>query len=578
MNKLTFTQLKKNSKKTLEGRVRYKLAVLGDCATQHLTTAIKGYAYEEGYGLEIFEADYNQIDIQVMDDQSQLYLFQPQSILIYMCIQKLYEDFCAMPSSQRTSFAEIMGEKIVNYWNSINQVTKVHILQFTFTYDNDNVFGNYALKTESSFSYQLIKLNHMLIEQALAFRNLFWIDLDMIQQKVGQSRFYDQRMYNIAKMPFTLEALPEVAKGVLDVVETLHGRLHKCVILDLDNTLWGGVIGDDGIENIQIGELGQGRAFTDFQRWLKELKNRGILLAVCSKNQEYIAKEPFISHPEMTLHLDDFVIFVANWQDKATNVQYIRDKLNIGIDSMVFVDDNPFERNLVRTAFPELTVPDLPEDPAQYVGYLKSLNLFETASFSDEDVGRTQQYRAEAKRESLKDTARSFQDYLKELEMTAWVKPFEKMYYSRIAQLTQRSNQFNLRTIRYTESEIEEIARNDDFLTLYFCLKDKFGDHGLIGVMILEKKSKEELFIQEWLMSCRVLKRGMEEFIINKVMEIAEEEGYQKVIGEYIPTQRNEMVKNLYSDFGFKCVGERTYEMTVKDYKLQKTYIEEKKR
>lgn len=577
MNKLTFTQLKKNSKKTLEGRVRYKLAVLGDCATQHLTTAIKGYAYEEGYGLEIFEADYNQIDIQVMDDQSQLYLFQPQSILIYMCIQKLYEDFCAMPSSQRTSFAEIMGEKIVNYWNSINQATKVHILQFTFTYDNDNVFGNYALKTESSFSYQLIKLNHMLIEQALAFRNLFWIDLDMIQQKVGQSRFYDQRMYNIAKMPFTLEALPEVAKGVLDVVQALHGRLHKCVILDLDNTLWGGIIGDDGIENIQIGELGQGRAFTDFQRWLKELKNRGILLAVCSKNQEYIAKEPFISHPEMTLHLDDFVIFVANWQDKATNVQYIRDKLNIGIDSMVFVDDNPFERNLVRTAFPELTVPDLPEDPAQYVGYLKSLNLFETASFSDEDVGRTQQYRAEAKRETLKDTARSFQDYLKELEMTAWVKPFEKMYYSRIAQLTQRSNQFNLRTIRYTESEIEEIARNDDFLTLYFCLKDKFGDHGLIGVMILEKKSKEELFIQEWLMSCRVLKRGMEEFIINKVIEIAGEEGYQKVIGEYIPTRKNEMVKNLYSDFGFKCVGERTYEMSVKDYKLQKTYIEEKR-
>lgn len=577
MNKLTFTQLKKNSKKTLEGRVRYKLAVLGDCATQHLTTAIKGYAYEEGYGLEIFEADYNQIDIQVMDDQSQLYLFQPQSILIYMCIQKLYEDFCAMPSSQRTSFAEIMGEKIVNYWNSINQATKVHILQFTFTYDNDNVFGNYALKTESSFSYQLIKLNHMLIEQALAFRNLFWIDLDMIQQKVGQSRFYDQRMYNIAKMPFTLEALPEVAKGVLDVVQALHGRLHKCVILDLDNTLWGGIIGDDGIENIQIGELGQGRAFTDFQRWLKELKNRGILLAVCSKNQEYIAKEPFISHPEMTLHLDDFVIFVANWQDKATNVQYIRDKLNIGIDSMVFVDDNPFERNLVRTAFPELTVPDLPEDPAQYVGYLKSLNLFETASFSDEDVGRTQQYRAEAKRETLKDTARSFQDYLKELEMTAWVKPFEKMYYSRIAQLTQRSNQFNLRTIRYTESEIEEIARNDDFLTLYFCLKDKFGDHGLIGVMILEKKSKEELFIQEWLMSCRVMKRGMEEFIINKVIEIAGEEGYQKVIGEYIPTRKNEMVKNLYSDFGFKCVGERTYEMSVKDYKLQKTYIEEKR-
>lgn len=578
MNKFIFTQLKKNSKKDPEWRIPYKLAILGDCATQHLNTAIKGYAYEEGYGLEVFEADYNQIDIQVMDEQSQLYSFRPQFILIYMCIQKLYEDFCATPNERRISFAEITSEKIVNYWDRINQVAKIHILQFTFTYDNDHVFGNYALKTESSFSYQLVKLNHMLMERALAFKNLFWIDLSSIQQKVGQDRFYDQRMYDIAKMPLTLEALPEVAKGVLDVMKAIHGQLHKCVILDLDNTLWGGVIGDDGIENIQIGELGQGHAFTDFQRWLKELKNRGILLAVCSKNQEHIAKEPFISHPEMELHLDDFAIFVANWQDKATNVQYIRDKLNIGMDSMVFVDDNPFERNLVRAAFPELTVPDLPEDPSQYVGYLKSLNLFETASFSDEDAGRTQQYRAEAKREILKDTVKSFEEYLKGLGMTAWVMPFEKIYYSRIAQLTQRSNQFNLRTVRYTESEVERIAKNNRFLTLYFCLRDKFGDHGLIGVVILEKESKEDLFIQEWLMSCRVLKRGMEEFIINKIMEIAEKEGYKKVIGEYIPTQKNEMVKNLYTDFGFTCVGGGMYEMAVKDYKYQKTYIEEEKK
>lgn len=213
MNKFIFTQLKKNSKKDPEWRIPYKLAILGDCATQHLNTAIKGYAYEEGYGLEVFEADYNQIDIQVMDEQSQLYSFRPQFILIYMCIQKLYEDFCATPNERRISFAEITSEKIVNYWDRINQVAKIHILQFTFTYDNDHVFGNYALKTESSFSYQLVKLNHMLMERALAFKNLFWIDLSSIQQKVGQDRFYDQRMYDIAKMPLTLEALPEVAKA-----------------------------------------------------------------------------------------------------------------------------------------------------------------------------------------------------------------------------------------------------------------------------------------------------------------------------------------------------------------------------
>lgn len=575
MSNYTFTQLKKNCKKNKDGRIPYKLAVLGDCATQHLAMAIEGYAYEQGYGLEIFEADYNQIDIQTMDKQSELYLFQPQSVLIYMCIQKLYEDFCAVPNSQRISFAETIHHKIVNYWKYISQASKVNILQVTFTYDNDNVFGNYALKTEHSFSYQLIKLNHLLIESALSFKNVFWVDLGMIQQKLKQTRLYDERMYCVAKMPFTLEALPEIAKGILDVIKAVCGQVKKCIILDLDNTLWGGVIGDDGMENIQIGELGQGHAFTAFQRWLKELKNRGVLLAVCSKNQENIAKEPFVSHPEMVLHLNDFAIFVANWQDKATNIGYIRDKLNIGMDSMVFVDDNSFERNLARIAFPELTVPELPEDPSQYLGYLESLNLFETASFSSEDAARTQQYRAEAKREILKDTLKSFKEYLQELEMTAWAEPFDKMHYSRISQLTQRSNQFNLRTVRYTEAEIEEIAKDTRFITLYFCLKDKFGDHGLISVVILEKVSEEELFIHEWLMSCRVLKRGMEEFIINKIMEVAKVRNYVKVTGEYIKTSKNQMVENLYSDFGFTSNGNHVYEMLVENYKFMETYIRE---
>lgn len=573
--KITFRELKKNCRKRKEGLIPYKLAVLGDCATQHLVTAIDGYGYEEGYGLTIFEADYNQIDLQIMDRDSELYLFQPQFVLIYMCIQKLYASYCNRSPDQRKFFADDVNEKICSYWGHINQSVKTNILQISFPYGNDGIFGSYGLKEETSFPFQLMKLKYLLAASSVSFGNVFWIDLDLLQQRSGTGLFFDDRMYHIAKMPVALECLPEVAKGVLDIIKAIDGRMKKCVIVDLDHTLWGGIIGDDGIENIQIGELGLGQAFSDFQMWLRELKKRGILLAVCSKNQEEIAKEPFVSLSDMILHLEDFSVFVANWKDKASNIRYIQEKLNIGMDSIIFIDDNPFERNLVRELLPEVTVPELPEDPERYVEYLKSLNLFEAVAFSPEDRDRTQQYRAEEEREKWKEQISSYEEYLQGLEMTAWSAPFDKMHYSRIAQLTQRSNQFNLRTIRYTEEEIKEVASNEKFITLYFCLCDKFGDHGLVSVVILEKKSKEELFILEWLMSCRVLKRGMEGFVVNHIIKTAKMGGYKKVIGEYRKTPKNQMVEKIYSKLGFTEIAEHIFEADVENFQYNDTYIKE---
>ena len=466
-----------------------------------------------------------------------------------------------------------MYEKIENNWKRINNQIQTNILQFTFAETDNGVFGNYALKCEESFLFQVKKLNYLIAMGSQKMKNVFLIDFNQIQSRYGKERLKDDKLYYVAKMPISLELLPEVAKQVVDVVSTIGGVVKKCVICDLDNTLWGGVIGDDGLNGIQIGELGVGHAFEDLQHWLKQLKERGIILGVCSKNEENNAKEPFLKHPEMVLRLEDISIFVANWEDKASNIRYIQKTLNIGMDSMVFLDDNPFERNLVRSMIPEITVPELPEDPALYLDYLKSLNLFETASYSASDQDRTRQYQAEVNRLETEKMFESYDDYLESLEMVAEIHEFDEFQTPRIAQLTQRSNQFNLRTVRCTEGDIANYAQNEDYITQYYMLKDKFGDHGLISVVILKKSENNTLFIENWLMSCRVLKRGMEEFIADNIVKTAKENGFENVVGEYLQTQKNAMVANLYSNLGFESVGDNLFKANVETYKPHKTYI-----
>lgn len=575
MTNITFKQLKKWAKADTTSLPQYRLAILGDCATQHLATAIRGYGFHAGLELTVFDTDYNQIDAQVMDPGSELYTFLPQAVLIQMCTEKLYEAFCSTHLNCRKTFAEDTYRRIRMIWEQIGANIHTTVLQCNFPLMDDGAFCQFGNKTADSFLFQQRKLNFLLMQGCQEIKNVYLIDLDALQTACGRNTFSDPKLYYIAKMPISLEVLPAVAKQVVDVVLTLRGSVKKCVVLDLDNTLWGGVIGDDGLSGIQIGELGTGHAFSDFQCWLKELKNRGILLAVCSKNNDATAREPFEKHPEMVLRLEDFSMFVANWEDKASNIRAIQKALNIGMDSLVFLDDNPFERNLVRSIIPEITVPELPEDPALYLQFLRSLGLFETTSYSADDASRTQQYREQAERAVFAASFQSYDDYLAGLDMVAVAAPFDAFHYPRIAQLTQRSNQFNLRTVRYTEAEIEAIAHDDSHICLYFMLKDKFGDHGLISVVILDKFPDQTLFVSEWLMSCRVLKRGMEEFIADKILQTAAAHGFQKVIGEYIPTAKNAMVKDLYENMGFDRVTDNRFEADVSAYRYHKTFIAE---
>ncbi len=547
----TFTQLKKNLKKDFTNLTPVKIALLGDTATQFLSEALRAEGYNHGLDLQVLEADFNQVERQVFDDHSELYEFNPEIVLVFFSTHKLLARYNKLNPAQHSLLAENQMKLVESIREKIARQLKAKIIYYNYPEINDSVFGNYANKTESSFLFQLRKLNYELMQFSTRHANFYLCDISSLQNQVGKSGFFQPAIYINTEMVLSLDILPAVAAKTTDLVKAMYGKFKKCLILDLDNTLWGGIIGDDGLENIQLGSLGIGKAFTEFQYWIKKLKHRGIILAVCSKNTESIAKEPFEKHPDMVLHLEDIAVFVANWENKADNIRQIQSILNIGFDSMVFLDDNPFERNMVRENIAGITVPELPEDPAEYLEYLYPLNLFETISFSNEDAERTKQYQVEAQRTVLQKNFTNEDDFLKSLNMLSVVEPFNAFNTPRVAQLSQRSNQFNLRTLRYTETDINAIANDSNCFSFAFTLEDKFGDNGMICVVILRKENDHTLFIDTWLMSCRVLKRTMENFVLNHIVEYATQRGFRYLKGEYIPTAKNEMVKDHFLHLGF---------------------------
>lgn len=570
----SFRELQKACKKEAGGK-EIRLAVLGNCATQFFSQAVKGYGRLSGLNLTVFDADYNQIATQLLNPSSEVYGFGADKILIWLCTEKIYEEYLAEEVSLRNAFAETYMQKIQHYWDLIENNSKAQILQMNFFEIDDKALGNYSSKMDFTFIYQIRKLNYLLAEAEAKNGKVYPVDALSLQLNLGRDFFFDAALYYHAKMSVSMDALPYLAKAVIDVVNAMNGKIKKCVILDLDNTLWGGIIGDDGMGGIEIGEYGKGHVFTNLQRWIKQLKDCGIILAVCSKNEADIAREPFEKHEEMILRLADISIFVANWNDKVSNIKMIQESLNIGMDSIVFLDDNPVERNLVKEKCPDIEVPELPKDPALWLDFLQRKNYFETASYTGSGSDRTKLYQREFERKSHQQSFETIDDYLQNLMMEGRAKAFEPVKYPRIAQLTQRTNQFNLRTVRYTEDDIKRLAEDKGFITLYYTLKDKFGDYGLVSVVILKKTSEKELFVDTWLMSCRVFKRGMEEFVMNHVVQTAKENGFETISSQYIPTKKNQMVKDIYETMGFNRDGENLFHLDLDTFKTAKTYIKE---
>ena len=569
---MEFNQLKKNLKKDFTNLSVIKIALLGDNATQLLNQALRGYGYALGINFEIWESDYDQIYQTVSDEHSPLYSSPPDYVIIFQSSKKLLSGFYKKNTEQKKKFAEDQAkfsEKIIDI---INSRIKCTIIYLNFPEINDAVFGNFSNKLDISFLYQLRLLNVELMKLAVRKKNVNIGDLSTIQNTIGSKTAVSEKFYITTDNVLDIDVLPAVAKSIADIILAYLGRFKKCLVLDLDNTMWGGIIGDDGMEGIQIGDLGIGKAFTKFQQWIKQLKKRGIILTVCSKNTEHLAKEPFEKHPDMVLRLEDIAVFVANWQNKADNIRYIQSILNIGFDSMVFLDDSPFEREMVKKEIPGITVPELPEDPAEYLPFLYEQNLFETTSFTEEDSKRNDQYREEAERTVLQEAYTNEDDFLQSLEMKALIGPVNSFTLPRAAQLTQRSNQFNLRTIRYSEDQVKAVVEDQDKFTLTVTLQDKFGDYGLISLVITEKKNMTDMFIDTWIMSCRVLKRNVEQLVLNEIVTLAKKHNCRRIIGEYIPTQKNGLVKDHFENMGFINENDQ-WVLAVEEYTNRNTFI-----
>ena len=552
-----------------------RIALLADCATQHLATIMRAIAARNGVQAELYEGNYDGVDLEILDPNSGLYAFAPQYVVILLSSEKLKARLYA--SGDRRTFADETVGRLENLWGAFRAHSQATIIQSTFVLPSERAFGNYELKVADSVGSIFTEINYRLAVKARGTKNVLLNDVDFLAAAIGRAQWLDARMWNMAKTPCRLEHVPLLAQSLLDTVFAATGLIVKCVVLDLDNTLWGGVIGDDGLEGIALGEFDEGEAFVGLQKFIRELKRRGIILAVVSKNEHANAVLPFREHPHMALKEEDISVFVANWDNKADNIRLIQKTLNIGFDSLVFLDDNPFERNIVREFLPEVVVPELPEDPSLYLQTLADLNLFETASFSEADLQRADQYREEAQRELTKTHFTDINDYLTSLAMEIRLERFNAFNLPRIAQLIQRSNQFNLMTRRYGEAACEAMMKDPSRAPLTLRLADKFGDYGLISVVIL-KHAGEDLEIDEYLMSCRVLQRGVESFTINNIFSYAARLGAKRVVGHYLPTAKNDMVKGFFKSFGFEKVadgdgGASQWALAVDAYRPRETFM-----
>jgi FkbH-like protein len=383
------------------------------------------------------------------------------------------------------------------------------------------------------------------------------LDVATLAETVGLADWHNPQLWNLAKLSFSDELIPLYSDHVARTLAAIRGKSRKALILDLDNTVWGGVIGDDGLEGIQIAQGdARGEAHLAVQRLALDLRQRGIILAVSSKNTDEIARVPFEKHPEMLLKLNHFAVFQANWNDKATNIRAIAEELSLGLDALVLLDDNPVERGLVRKLLPEVAVPELPEEPAFYARTLAAAGYFEAVTLASEDLQRAEFYQTNAKRAQLLNQVDGVDAYLSSLDMTISFRPFDNIGKTRIVQLINKSNQYNLTTRRYTEPEVAEAQSDPDVFTLQVRLSDVFGDNGMISVVICRPGMAKEWEIDTWLMSCRVLGRKVENAVLDRILEHARAAGVQKLVGIYRPTDRNKLVADHYAKLGFAKIDE----------------------
>lgn len=553
----------RNSGKSLAPLSPFKLGVLSSATFDLIGDILPAAAARFGVDLEVVLAPFDQIVQQALQPDSLINTSNCDAVLLVVDHRWLQLDRPALAEGSADSRVNSAFQRIKTVADGLRKCGAPTILPILAT-PADYLFGHMDRRLAGTPRSMIKRFNDLVLDYAGSAGH-YVLDVDSIAQQVGVSNWFSAIAWNLYKVPFAPEFGPLFADSIGRVVGAIRGKSRKCLVLDLDNTLWGGVVGDDGVENLKIGQgSAEGEAHLAVQQLALDLSARGIVLAVCSKNFDETARRPFRELPDMLVKEKDIAVFQANWIDKASNLEAIAQKLNLGIDSLVLLDDNPAERAQTRAALPMVAVPELPADPSLFAGYLAASGLFEAVNFSAEDLSRAGSYAAEAQRAEVLASVRNLGDYLSALEMSMHCTSFDSVGRQRIAQLINKSNQFNLTTRRYTEAEVEALETDKSVFTGQFRLSDRFGDFGMIGVVICRnvKHGGEPAWdIDTWLMSCRVLGRRVEEAMLQQIVSSAAQRGIRILLGRYIPTSKNGMVAEHYPKLGFKLSSESSSEI-----------------
>jgi FkbH-like protein len=570
---------KKSIKKELLNKknlVEKNLAILGGSTTSEIKNILELFLLDSGIKPNFYESEYNKYYEDAIFGGTELEKFNPDMIYVHTTNKNIIK-FPDLSDSIEEVSALINNEieKYKSIWSSLSKYN-CPIIQNNFDYTSNRSLGNmdcYDIHGKTCFINQL---NNRFSQEAREISQLYINDINYLSSYIGLKDWFDNSLWCQAKYALSMSCIPELGFNISKIVNSIFGKSKKCLVLDLDNTCWGGVIGDDGLDGISIGlETAISESFTSFQRYVQELKLRGVILAVCSKNDFQNAKEGF-EHPDSVLKFDDFTSFKSNWNPKHQNILEIANEINIGVDSIVFIDDNPIERDLVSSQVPSSSVPNIGNDVIDFIDHIDRSGYFEPISLLADDINRNKYYKDNIKRFQEQSIFKSYDDFLVSLEMTAEINSFSSIYLSRITQLINKTNQFNLTTRRYTASEIKTIDSSDKYIKIYGRLTDKYGDNGLIAITI-GKIKENKCHIDLLLMSCRVLKRNMEFAMLDEVVKQCKQKNVLEIIGYYYQSPKNNMVANLYEEFGFELtstIGKDTiWRLDISSYKNKNILI-----
>lgn len=536
-----------------QGLKPLKLALLTDGAPQFFEAILSALAAKRGYELRLYAPPPDQFEPEIMNVASGLYAFAPDAVFLMLSTQALLARLLT-----QTDPAPIVPQtlaRLKDLWEALRAHSLATLIQANWAPPVETLYGDFERKMPTSPGSLFAALNDALVKEIAGRPDVLLCDVEQLSGVVGRQHWFDDRLWQTARGVCHADCLPLLANRLLDSALAAQGESVKAIVVDLDHVLWGGVVGDDGLSGIHLGAFGVGAAYVAFQRYLLALKRRGIVLAVVSRNDPETARLPFREHPEMVLKEEDFSVFIANWQNKADNLQLIQETLQIGFDEMVFIDDSAFERHWVRAALPQIIVPEMPEDPAFFCQTLSQLNLFTLAAAPMVGDSGARYYAQEAHRVAAKASFSEAGSYLSSLEMLAHIAPFQEADLTRLAELSSRSHQINLAARHDDASDLAQALADPNLLPLAVSLKDKYGDYGLVALCLL-RQTDQNMRIESFLMSCRALGRGLEDLIMNTLVALAAARGMAHIEGVYKADDKNKRVKDFYARYGFSLKSE----------------------